>query len=89
MFRSRDKCQAHNTLKLIVNPDEFECHLNIMLLIATNNVTGYVNVCRQKTAQMIIVRGVKKTLVFLFPALVCYSVNEDRCRVGFHLNSFY
>ena len=47
IFRSSDNCSAHNTLKLIVNPEEYECHLNNMLLVATNNVTEYVDVCRQ------------------------------------------
>ena len=88
-FRSSDKRSAHNTLKLIVNPEEYECHLNKMLLVATNNVTDYVNVCRQKTAQLVLVRGVRKTFVFLFQDLVCYSVNEDPCCVGFQLDSFY
>ena len=47
IFRSCDECLAHNTLKLIVNPEKYKCHFKFMLLVATNNVTDYVDVCRQ------------------------------------------
>ena len=43
-IRSSDKCLAHNTLKLIVNPEEYEFHLNNVFLVAIDNVTDYVDI---------------------------------------------
>ena len=47
IFRSSNIGSAHNTLKLIVNPEEYECHLNNVVLVATNNITKYIDICSQ------------------------------------------
>ena len=68
------KDNAYNCLVLIVNIQRSECHLDIEILVSTNDDPRNIDLWGKEFAQMIIIRRSRGAIIHLFFSCVSFNM---------------